>query len=186
MNFTPFNDLAKQSLRYMNPENDWRFIHADSYVMYNLMPNIRYTSSFPVWAELQDELFDEIRTHVNMPNALISNLVLVKASKNTICHPIKRWSGIVMLEGDAYAAIYNGKYDFSKRIALRAMGMHSPHLNHWHNYDAFGFNVDTSKVLFPGGRCTSFFPKEGATFFYFNIDDAWIERQGIRDKNEDE
>ena len=167
----------------MNPENDWRFIHADSYSMYNLMPNIRYTSSFPPWEFYQPKIFEEIRKQTGMTNALISNLILVRAGKHTVCHPMKKWTGIVMLEGDAYAAIYSGQYDQSKRLALRAMHLHSPHLNHWNNYDAFGFNVDPSKCLFPGDRVMSFYPKEGAMFYYFNIDSAWVDKSGIMGKN---
>ena len=181
MNFYPFYDLSKQALRYMNPENDWRFIHADSYGLYNLLPNFIYTSSFPPWEFYKDRLFTEIRNHIGLSTAIISNLTLVRATEHTICHEMKKHTGIIMVSGEAYAAIYSGDYDGSVKLAKRAIGMHAPHLNHWHNYDAFGFNVDPDKVLFPGARPLNFYPKPGAVFYYFKIDDKWLEKQGIKD-----
>ena len=177
MNFTPFYDLSKQALRYMNPENDWRFMHADSLSLYNLMSNLLYKSSVPTFEHYHPTLFEEIRKNVGMNDAIISNLTLVRAGEYTLCHEMKRWSGVIMIEGEAYAAIYSGNYDSSVRLAKRAIALHSPHLNHWHNYDAFGFNVDPSKVLFPGGRPMNFYPKSGAVFYYFKIDDKYMEKR---------
>ena len=179
MNYQPFYDLSKQTLRYMNPEYDWRFIHADCFAFYNLLPQYVYNSSFPLWEQNKEILFTEIRNHIGLPKAVISNLTLVRATEHTICHEMKRHCGIIMVSGEAYAAVYGGEYESSFKLAKRAIGMVAPHLNHWHNYDAFGFNVAPDKVLFPGARPLNFYPKPGAVFYYFKVDDKWLQKQGI-------
>ena len=162
----------------MNPENDWRFIHADTYLMYNLGGNI-YNSSFPPWTRSHQPIFEEIRNHIGMEDAVIHSLILVEAGEYTVCQPIPKWSGLIMLEGEAYAAIYEGNYDSSMQLARKAMSMHRPDLNWWVNFDAFGFNVDNQKMLFPGSRAMSFYPKKGAKFVYFKIDDKYMERRKL-------
>ena len=97
MNYERLNKLAKEAVKYMNPENDWRFIHADSYTFYNLLPNNNYSSSFPMWKELHHEIFNDIRTSLNDQGLVINNFTLVKATPYTICHPIRSYGGVSRL-----------------------------------------------------------------------------------------
>lgn len=183
MNYEPLYELANEAIEYMNPENDWRFIHADSYCFYNLLPNQKMTSSFPLWEELHNEIFSEIRGHLGLPDAVINNFTLVKATPYTICHPIRNHCGIITLDGEAYAAIrgldhYIKKegwteadaYQRTCEMADRAMHIHAPHLVRWGDQQSFGFNVAVGeKPLFPGNRCMNFYPKEGTMFYYYRI-----------------
>jgi len=180
MNYTPFYDLAKDAIRYMNPENDWRFIHADSYSFYNLLPNAKYSSSFPLWEELHSSIFAEIRQNINIPNAVINNITLVKASKHTICHPIRPHCGIIGLEGEAYCAIRNGDPEDTKLLAHRAMHMHSPNLMRWGDYNSFGFSVAMGeKPIFPGNRICNLYPEDKCVFFYYSINDPKTKKGAI-------
>ena len=61
MNYKPFNELADIALKYMNPANDWRFIHADTYMFYNISNQSTYNNSIPAWKHYQQVLFKEIR-----------------------------------------------------------------------------------------------------------------------------
>ncbi len=183
MNYHPFYEIADEAIRYMNAENDWRFIHADSYCMYNLLPSQRMNASLPMWREKQETLFGEIRKQINLPNAVISNFTIVKASKYTICHTIRKHSGIITLSGEAYAAIrswdtYVEKHDMTEEEAYdrthemgdRSMHVHEPSLVRWSEMKAFGFDVAVGeKPLFPGDRCMNFYPKEGAIFIYYRV-----------------
>ena len=77
MNYEPFNTLARECIKYVNPEYDWRFIHADSYTLYSHTGSILYKSSSPLFREMQDEVFNEIRKEVGLSEAFITNLTLV-------------------------------------------------------------------------------------------------------------
>mgnify|MGYP001276305276 CR=1 FL=1 len=73
MNYKLFNELSDNVLKYVPPQNDWKFIHADSYQMYNITNNQIYNSSFPDWTpELRQTLFTDICRHINNPDALIT------------------------------------------------------------------------------------------------------------------
>ena len=176
MNYKPFNELAKEAIRYMNPENDWRFIHADCYTFYNLTTTNRYTSSIPIWeAKYHKPCFDEIRKLVRDPNAIIDNFTLVVANEYTVCHPVRGFSGTITLEGDAYAAINNNitsdAFHYTKLGMYRRMESHSPHLVRWGDMNMFGFDVSTEKPLFPGPRMFNYYPRGKALFYYFAIKD---------------
>ena len=176
MNYKPFEELAKEAIRYMNPENDWRFIHADCYTFYNLTTTNRYTSSIPCWeSKYHKPCFTEIRKVVNDPNAIIDNFTLVVANEYTICHPVRGYSGIITLEGNPYAAINNrtdpDEFHYTKLGMYRRMESHSPHLVPWGNMGMFGFPVSTEKPLFPGPRIFNYYPRGKALFYYFAIKD---------------
>tara|TARA_B100000085_G_scaffold234916_1_gene222958 strand:- start:85 stop:654 length:570 start_codon:yes stop_codon:yes gene_type:complete len=175
MNYEPFRKLAKEAIRYMNPENDWRFIHADTYTFYNLTSFNTYKSSFPLWKELHDECFGEIRQYFD-PDCLIDNLTLVVANEHTVCHPVREYSGIMTLEGSAHAAVMkvdqsrdDNAFHDTKISMYRRMYCHSPHLVPWQNYNQFGFEVNMEKPLFPGQAIFNYYPKPGTIFFYYGI-----------------
>ena len=182
MNYERLNKLAKEAVKYMNPENDWRFIHADSYTFYNLLPNNNYSSSFPMWKELHHEIFNDIRTSLNDQGLVINNFTLVKATPYTICHPIRSYGGVITLSGDAYGAVrswnnytekegwsYEKAYRRTEEMAERCMHMHAPHLVRWGDMNAFGFEVSTEKPIFLGDRCMNYYPKEGCMFYYYRV-----------------
>ncbi len=176
MNYQPFNDLAQEAIRYMNPETDWRFIHADCYTFYNLTTTNRYMTSLPAWEEKYHQpCFTEIRNFVKDPNAIIDNFTLVVANKHTICHPVRGYSGIITLQGNAYAAINNNQdaeaFHHTKLGMYRRMESHSPHLVRWGDMNMFGFDVSTEKALFPGPRIFNYYPRGNALFWYFAIKD---------------
>ena len=55
-------------------------------------------------------------------------------------------------------------------MADRGMHIHAPHLVRWGETQAFGFNVAVGeKPLFPGERCMNYYPKDGAIFYYYRI-----------------
>ena len=176
MNYKPFRKLAKEAIRYMNPENDWRFIHADTYTFYNLTSYNTYKSSFPVWKELHDECFEAIRNHHNLnKDDLIDNLLLAVASEHTVCHPVRDYSGIITLEGKAYGSVLktvgmnDEDYQYAKLGMYRRMYCHSPRLVPWHNYNQFGFEVSLEKPLWPGPAIFNYYPEPGTIFFYYGI-----------------
>jgi len=174
MNYQLFNDLADEALKYMNPETDWRFIHADSYTFYSLTPNIAYRSSFPFFSRrYQERMFKELRKHTGLEDAVITTLTLVKCNKYSVVQPLPTDSGIITLESHgAYAAIRSGKeLEQNRKSAQRAMWLHSPELMNWKDSDSFGFTVaEQEKPLFPGGRIMNYYPKEGTLFFYYKVD----------------
>ena len=175
MNYEPFNELATEALKYMNPEQDWRFIHGDAYTFYQLQPGNQYKSSFPKWKELQTQLFDEIRQNVNKPSALITNFTLVYCNKYTVCHPFPTNSGVITLKSaGAYAAIRKDDEDKSRKTAYRAMFLHAPELMRWKDSDSFGFYVaEQEKPVYPGERVMNYYPQAGTLLFYYHIDETY-------------
>ena len=176
MNYKPFRKLAKEAIRYMNPENDWRFIHADTYTFYNLTSFNTYRSSFPLWKELHATCFEAIRNHHNLSkDDLINNLLLAVANEHTVCHPVRDYSGIITLEGKAYGSVLktvgmnDEEYQHAKLGMYRRMYCHSPHLVPWQNYNQFGFEVNMEKPLFPGQAIFNYYPKPGTIFFYYAV-----------------
>ena len=171
MNYERLNELANEAIRYMNPENDWRFIHADSYTFYMLTPALNYSSSFPMWKEQREVIFNDIRQLTGMKNGVITNFTLVNCKEHTVVHPTNADSGIITLKSNnAYAAIREGSSDNSRFSAYRAMYLHAPHLMNWGATDTHGFWVGEQKHLFPGDRVMNYYPKEGTLFFHFTID----------------
>ena len=73
MNYKNLNELANEAIRYMNPENDWRFIHADSYTFYMLTSSLTYSSSFPMWNQKRVGIFNDIRQLAGLKNGVITN-----------------------------------------------------------------------------------------------------------------
>ena len=174
MNYEPFNTLARECIKYVNPEYDWRFIHADSYTLYSHTGSILYKSSFPTAVEMRDAVFNEIRKEVGLPDAFITNLTLVNCNKHSVCHPLPLMSGVITLNAaGAYASIRKDGEDKSRKTAYRAMYLHSPHLMNWRASDSMGFYVGSQKYLFPGNRIMNYYPKAGTQFFYFHIDTSY-------------
>ena len=174
MNYEPFNTLARECIKYVNPEYDWRFIHADSYTLYSHTGSILYKSSFPTAVEMRDAVFNEIRKEVGLPDAFITNLTLVNCNKHSVCHPLPLMSGVITLNAaGAYASIRKDGEDKSRKTAYRAMHLHSPHLMNWKASDSIGFYVGSQKHLFPGNRIMNYYPKAGTQFFYFHIDQTY-------------
>ena len=174
MNYEPFNTLARECIKYVNPEYDWRFIHADSYTLYSHTGSILYKSSFPTAVEMRDAVFNEIRKEVGLPDAFITNLTLVNCNKHSVCHPLPLMSGVITLNAaGAYASIRKDGEDKSRKTAYRAMYLHSPHLMNWRASDSMGFYVGSQKHLFPGNRIMNYYPKAGTQFFYFHIDTSY-------------
>ena len=129
MNYKNLNELANEAIRYMNPENDWRFIHADSYTFYMLTSSLTYSSSFPMWNQKRVGIFNDIRQLAGLKNGVITNFTLVNCNKHTVVHPTSANSGFLTLKSNnAYAAIREGSGDNSRFSAYRAMYLHSPHL----------------------------------------------------------
>ena len=171
MNYERLNELANEAIRYMNPENDWRFIHADSYTFYMLTSTLNYSSSFPMWKDYKQPIFDDIRQLVGLKDAIITNFTLVNCTKHTVVHPTNAQSGILTLKANkAYASIRPGADDSSRFSAYRAMYLHAPHLMNWSFTDSHGFWVGEQKHLFPGDRVMNYYPKEGTLFFHFTVD----------------
>ncbi len=175
MNYKPFNELADIALKYMNPANDWRFIHADTYMFYNISNQSTYNNSIPAWKYYQQVLFKEIRLQINKPEALISNLMLVKCTPYTVVHPLPTDSGLITLKSNKmYAAIRNEK---SRKNSYRQMYLHSPNLFKWGDTESFGFYVnEQEKPIYPGGRILQLYPKDGSLFWYYKIDAAYTRR----------
>ncbi len=173
MNYKLFNELSDNVLKYVPPQNDWKFIHADSYQMYNITNNQIYNSSFPDWTpELRQTLFTDICRHINNPDALITNLTLVRCKEHTVLHPLPVQAGVITLKSNRmFAAIRNRDPENARLNAYRSMYLHSPHLFKWHEVDAFGFYVDEQKnPMFPGNRIMNLYPKEGTLFWYYKVD----------------
>ena len=174
MNYEPFNTLARECIKYVNPEYDWRFIHADSYTFYSHTGSILYKSSFPLFREMQNELFKAIREEVGLADAFITNLTLVNCSEHSVCHPMPLMSGVITLNAaGAYASIRKNGEDKSRITAYRAMHLHAPHLMKWEASESIGFYVGNQKHLFPGSRIFNYYPKAGTQFFYFHIDQSY-------------
>jgi hypothetical protein len=174
MNYEPFNTLARECIKYVNPEYDWRFIHADSYTFYSHTGSILYKSSFPLFREMQNELFKAIREEVGLADAFITNLTLVNCSEHSVCHPMPLMSGVITLNAaGAYASIRKNGEDKSRLTAYRAMHLHAPHLMKWEASESIGFYVGNQKHLFPGSRIFNYYPKAGTQFFYFHIDQSY-------------
>lgn len=175
MNYDNLNKLLKECIKYMSPETDWRFIHADCYTLYSHTGSILYSSSFPLWKELKHTIFNDIREVTGQEDAMITNLTVVNCNKYTVCHPCPTYSGMFTLSAaGAYAAIRQGdSEDKSRKTAHRAMFLHSPHLMNWQDSDSMGFYVGEQKHLFPGDRIFNYYPKEGTQFIYFNIDNSY-------------
>ena len=174
MNYEPFRKLAKEAIRYMNPENDWRFIHADTYAFYNLLSNNTYKCSLPLWKELHQVCFEEIRKQHNLnPDDLIDNLLLAVAGEHTVCHPVRPHSGIITLEGKAYGTVLKTadmnekEFHHAKLGMYRRMYCHSPRLVPWSSYNQFGFEVSLDKPLAPGPAIFNYYPEPGTIFFYY-------------------
>ena len=176
MNYERLNKLANEAIRYMNPENDWRFIHADSYTFYMLTARLNYGSSFPMWKEVREDIFNDIRRLTGIRDGVVTNFTLVNCNKHTVVHPTSASSGFLTLKSNnAYACIRPGSDTNSRLSAYRAMYLHSPHLMQWGQSDSHGFYVGEQKHLFPGDRVMNYYPKEGTVFFHFTIDteDTW-------------
>ena len=176
MNYERLNELANEAIRYMNPENDWRFIHADSYTFYILTERLNYSSSFPMWKEVREDIFNDIRATTGIRNGVVTNFTLVNCSEHTVIHPTNANSGFITLKSNnAYAAIRPNSGDSSRLAAYRAMYLHAPHLMQWGFSDSHGFFVGEQKHLFPGDRVMNYYPKEGTLAFHFTIDteDTW-------------
>ena len=171
MNYKNLNELANEAIRYMNPENDWRFIHADSYTFYMLTSSLTYSSSFPMWNQKRVGIFNDIRQLAGLKNGVITNFTLVNCNEHSIVHPTSANSGFLTLKSNnAYAAIREGSGDNSRFSAYRAMYLHAPHLMNWGASNTHGFWVGEQKHLFPGDRIMNYYPKEGTLFFHFTID----------------
>ena len=165
MNYKNLNELANEAIRYMNPENDWRFIHADSYTFYMLTSSLTYSSSFPMWNQKRVGIFNDIRQLAGLKNGVITNFTLVNCNKHTVVHPTSANSGFLTLKSNnAYAAIREGSGDNSRFSAYRAMYLHAPHLMNWGASNTHGFWVGEQKHLFPGDRIMNYYPKKVRCF----------------------
>lgn len=186
MNYKLFNELAENVLKYVPPQNDWKFIHADSYQMYNITNQQIYNSSFPEWTEvLKQTLFTDIGNHIGQKDALISNLTLVRCKEHTVLHPLPVQAGVITLQSNGmFAAIRNMTPEKARLNAYRSMYLHSPHLFKWHEVDAFGFVVDEQKnPMYPGNRIMNLYPKDGTLFWYYKVDSGFSKHGVKKDGN---
>tara|TARA_Y100000361_G_scaffold143882_1_gene151413 strand:- start:542 stop:1078 length:537 start_codon:yes stop_codon:yes gene_type:complete len=173
MNYKNLNELASEAIRYMNPENDWRFVHADSYTFYMLTSSLNYSSSFPMWEKKRDAIFKDIKQLTGKKDGVITNFTLVNCNKYSVVHPTSATSGIITLKANgAYAVMRPNSDDNSRFSAYRALYQHAPHLMHWQNSNSHGFKVGEQKHLYTGERIMNYYPKEGTLFFHFTIDEG--------------
>ena len=171
MNLQLFNTLANTAIKYMSPQEDWRFMQADTYQFYNITHNSIYNANIPDWRKYKNEIFDEIRKHIGNKDALISNLILVKTTPHTIIQPIPIESGIIPIKSDGlYGAI---RPYTSRNKVIRQTYLHAPWIFQWTNDDSFGFYIDEDKVLFPGGRVMNMYSMGDSIFWYFKVDNAY-------------
>lgn len=93
--------LMKEAIAYMPPVKDEKFLRSDAYPFYSLAGEI-YNSSFPLWRELREELFEYFQTYNPSPNKLrsVSKFKLIRTTGRTVHIPTNsRMSLIIQLKG---------------------------------------------------------------------------------------